>query len=91
MSADDKETLRLLGTHATVLANAEDSVGEILIKPREDDQKTPLGQLEMAFTNFIDVLEEERCPQGYLQDLKARETIVYWRFWEMHKLYQKSG
>jgi hypothetical protein len=88
MLGGDKETLRLLATHATILANVDDS-SEIDIGSLRK-LNTPLGNLENAFMTYIEALEEANLPQSYLQNLQDPATIAFWRFWNEHDKYQKS-
>lgn len=50
MTADDKETLNLLSTHATVLANAENPIKKISTKVGENDEKTHSGSSKLRLS-----------------------------------------
>jgi hypothetical protein len=88
MSANDKDTLRLLEMHAITLANVKDSIGIDIEMLRT--QNTSLSRFEKAFVLFVETLEESSYPQDYLQDREHPATIAYWRFWKEHDSYKRS-
>ncbi len=82
--------IRTLSVHATALINAPNPIGEDGSWLREDDRETPLGQVEVAFIKFIDMLEEGGYRKDFLKDSDAPETRAYWEFWNKYYEYNKS-
>lgn len=72
-TAENQLILKVLTTHATAIAKK-------LPITTLQDQKTELEILKVSFDDFITVLKDEEYQQNFLNDLKALETIIYWRF-----------
>ncbi|MCJ1346726.1 hypothetical protein MMC31_004944 [Peltigera leucophlebia] len=77
--AENPPVLKVLTAHATAAANGPSPIATVLIE---------LEKLKVSFVRWADALEEGGYQKDFLNNSRAPEAVMYWRFWDQHRTYQ---